>query len=155
LLVVVVVVVATAAHVRLRSATLVVHWVAAAHVGAAVLLWWPPTHVVRAARAALLLLAIALLPKVRLLAEVGVLSLIHATSVLVDGEGLDDLHHSVIEFITSVDIVPLRHLVVVSLFELLESKLVLSLFVQNGAILFQFVVTDGKLAVINEAVRKS
>jgi len=146
------VLVVAAAHVRLRLlATLVVH-LTTAHVGwAAVLLRWPPTHVVRAA----LLLLLAIAPIARLLTEGGVGSLIHATSVLVDGKGLDDLHHSVVEFITSVDVIPLRHLVVVSLFELLESKLVLSLFVQNGAILFQFVVTDGKLAVINEAVRKS
>lgn len=73
------------------------------------------------------------------------------TTISLHGEGLQELGDLVVEFITRGDVLPVVVLVV-KLFELLETKFILSLFILDLSELLEFVMADLELSLVEESV---
>jgi len=73
------------------------------------------------------------------------------TTISLHGEGLQELGDLVVEFITRGDVLPVVVLVV-KLFELLETKFILSLFILDLSELLELVMADLELSLVEESV---
>lgn len=73
------------------------------------------------------------------------------TTISLHGEGLQELGDLVVEFITRGDVLPVVVLVV-KLFELLETKFILSLFIMDLSELLELVMANLELSLVEESV---
>ena len=71
--------------------------------------------------------------------------------VALHGEGLQELSNLVVEFVSGGDVLPVVVLVV-QLLELLETELILSLFILDLSELLELVMADLKLSLVEESV---